>query len=419
MELTRLAGCVAVAAAMSGCGSTTSTLQTYNKGGSATESLLLKDDGATNFGLALLTQLTQVANETKESRGGANLLLAPQSVATTMAMLAAGGRGETQEQMTKALGYASVDEMNAAAGAHALQLAQLTGDGVDVASADRLWVDQRVSLTQAYQTSIAEHYGATVGKLALASQPEPSRVAINDWVAGKTGGLIKDMLAPGALGGNVGLVVTDALHFKADWQKPFGSDQTIDATFALSAGGHAPVRMMQTTNDFAYSEGDGWQMLELPYKGGRLVMDVLLPTKPLIAPLLASGGAAALTRLTAKARSQQVAVQLPSFQFEASLSLAKVLANVGMAKAFSASADFSGITGKPDLQLGDVLHKTYIAVTEKGTEAGASTAGIVYLKSRDGGPLSFVADHPFLFLVRDKGTGTLLLAGVYGGPSSH
>ncbi len=218
------------------------------------------------------------------------------------------------------------------------------------------------------------------------------------------------------------LVLTNAIYFQGQWATPFNASLTQNAAFTLGSGGQVQVATMHATNSYRYMQSDGYQVLELPYAGNRLVMDVLLPS--------AGSGSAGLaaTQLPANLNgwlqgltSQPVAVSLPKFQITTpSFDLTQSLKALGMTDAFSpTAADFAGISANP-LNISSVYHKAFVDVNETGTEAAAATGTVVTAQVIVSSPetVAFNANHPFLFLIRDTQSGSVLFMGQVADPSS-
>ena len=210
------------------------------------------------------------------------------------------------------------------------------------------------------------------------------------------------------------LVLTNAIYFKALWATPFDDQATAPADFHVKD--HDPVRvdMMNLTSRFRYLDEKAFQALELPYQGNSLVMVVLLPrAKDGLAELEASLSCEMLDGWLKKLSSRRVNVSLPRFKLTAELELKDALSTLGMPVAFQPrKADFAGITGTRDFAISAVVHKAFVEVKEKGTEAAAAT-GVTMSRAAVAPvpPVVFRADHPFFFLIRDNSTGSLLFLG--------
>ncbi|MHC4506602.1 MAG: serpin family protein, partial [Planctomycetota bacterium] len=213
------------------------------------------------------------------------------------------------------------------------------------------------------------------------------------------------------------LVLANAVHFKGAWLSAFREHNTHDRDFTLHLGGKVKVRMMYRRGGFWYGQFDGLQVLELPYRGGDISMVVLLPAEHDGLPELEETLTPARLRAwLGRLRWREVDVYLPKFEMTSGFELARTLAEMGMPDAFVyRKADLSGMDGTRELFVSHVLHKAFVDVNEEGTEAAAATAAVMKLASRPSGreriPPVFRADRPFLFLIRDRRTGSILFMG--------
>jgi hypothetical protein len=265
-------------------------------------------------------------------------------------------------------------------------------------------------------TLTKENYGAGLREVDFvnAAEREQARKTINSWVEKETKEKIKDLIPQGVLDALTRLVLTNAIYFKGDWALEFDKKQTTDAPFKISADKEVTVPLMYQKGDFKYAQEDGLQIIELPYKGDELSMVVLLPAEvDGLAELEKSLTPKDLNRWSTLLRKREVYVYLPKFKMTTGpLELGGVLKAMGMKDAFSLPpADFSGMTGSRDLFISNVLHKAFVAVDEKGTEAAAATAVVVTLTAELAASPVFRADHPFVFVIKDNRSGSILFMG--------
>jgi serpin B len=210
------------------------------------------------------------------------------------------------------------------------------------------------------------------------------------------------------------LVLTNAIFFKASWAEPFPEALTEDGEFHLLSGSAVSTALMHSagTQTLLYAEQDDLQALEIPYTGEETSMLIILPGEGGFADFEAGLDATVLAEIVASLEPQGVEVVLPKFEFSSDVPLKPALTALGMAGAFEPGvADFSGMDGTRDLFIQDVIHKAFIAVDEEGTEAAAATAVVVGVTSAPVEPARFVADRPFVLLIRDRVTGTVLFLG--------
>lgn len=355
-----------------------------------------------------------------------NLFYSPYSISVALAMTYAGARGATEEQMADTLHYTlPQDDLHPAFNALQQKLAsrsEKTGDEgkplFQLNIADAIWGQVGFSFREAYLNTLAQNYDAGLRLLDFAGQPERARAIINDWVSDATGGKIQDLAPADAIRPTTRLVLTNAIYLNALWELPFQKSQTKDAPFTLLDGRQATVPMMHETKTYAYAEGDGWQAIELPYLGVPVSMIVLLPAEGRFEAFEQSLNVERVRAILDQLESQGVELSMPKFAYESTFDLTTTLSEMGMPAAFSpAEADFSGITGDRSLFISDMRHKAFVSVDEKGTEAAAATMVAMSVSGvRD--IVEMTIDRPFVFLIRDKETGTILFLGRVVDPSA-
>lgn len=349
-----------------------------------------------------------------ESESKGNLFFSPYSVSTALAMTYAGAKGKTATEMVSVLHFAmSQEQVSPAFAALATKLhGEVKKDGYELQIANRLWGAKGYRFLPAFLKLTRDDFGAELAQLDFAGNPEPARRTINKWVEEKTADKIKDMIAPGSLGPATTLVLTNAIYFKGEWQSKFEVRTTRDAPFLLDSERRTTVPTMRQTAMYGYAENDDMQVLELPYRGQKVSMFVLLPKKTDgLADLEKGLSTNKLKQWVSEVKMRMVDVSLPKFKTTSSFRLDKALAAMGMPLAFSGNADFSGMTGNRELFISAVIHKAFVDVTERGTEAAAATAVMMARAARPQKNPVFRADHPFLFLIRDNRTGTVLFLG--------
>jgi len=213
-------------------------------------------------------------------------------------------------------------------------------------------------------------------------------------------------------------VLVNAIYFKGTWANEFDPNLTADAPFLSASDAQVQVPMMTRKHNYRYAESAGMQVLELPYAGERLSMLVLLPAEvDGLAKLEDTLTAESLESWIKGLNETEVDVSLPKFELSFPFRLDDTLISLGMADAFTEQADFSGMDGSRELYIGAVLHKAFVAVNEQGTEAAAATAVIMQTKGLAISSIVFRADHPFVFLIRDTSTGSILFIGRVTNPA--
>ncbi len=350
-----------------------------------------------------------------------NLFLSPYSISTALAMTYAGAQEQTAEQMAQALNFSLPQaHLHGAFGYLIKQInRQAEAGDYDLSVANALWLQQDYEFLATYLGLVSAHYEAALERVDFVRQTEPSRQRINDWVARQTEGKIEDLIPEGAVHRLTRLVLTNAIYFKGDWAQQFDPDKTQEADFTVSPDKTVKAPLMHQQDDFRYAQIDTLQILELPYKGKALSMLVLLPDKADgLAALEAKLTAENLSRWQQQMRQREVIVYLPRFEITSQFGLSDTLSAMGMPDAFTENANFSGMDGTRELFISDVLHKAFVEVNEEGTEAAAATGVIVGITSRSLlQPPIFRADRPFIFLIKDNATGSILFLGRLADPT--
>ena len=355
-----------------------------------------------------------------------NLFYSPYSISLALAMTYAGARGSTAEQMAETLHFSlPPDQLHPAFNGLDLQLSQRgeTAAGKDSQGfrlnvVNAIWGQQGYGFLEEFLDLLAQNYGAGLRLLDFVNATEESRVTINDWVSDQTEEKIKDLIPEGLIDAATRLVLTNAIYFNAAWMNPFPEGMTQHGPFTTLDGSELTVPMMAQTESFGYFQGDGYRALELPYDGQELSMLILLPDAGSFGAFEASLDASQLNETIQQIEGRQIALTMPKFEFEASLSLADTLAAMGMPDAFGGLADFSGMTGDRELFIGAVLHKAFVSVDEAGTEAAAATAVIMKRLGLPEAPIEVKVDRPFIFLIRDIDSDTILFVGRVLTPSA-
>lgn len=348
-----------------------------------------------------------------------NLFFSPFSVHQALALALAGARGETAKQMQAALGLrADASRRKAALAALNLSLLEASsGEGAELTTASALWGQEGYPFLDGFLGDARQYFGAGLETVDFGGAPDAALERINGWVSRQTRGRIEKILQREHIRPLTRLVLTNAIYFLGRWDSEFEKRRTRPAAFRLSDGTEVQAPTMHQSSDVRVIEADGARSLVLPYAGGRLAMVVVLPEKgrPLswLEERLTPERLASWTSGGSKA---ETAVALPRFTMRFAARLEPALQDLGMTDAFSdEKADFTGVTDHPEgLFLSDVLHKAFVRVDEKGTEAAAVTA--VPMEGK-GMPRSFRADRPFLFLIRDSRTGAVLFLGRCADPT--
>ena len=355
-----------------------------------------------------------------------NVVISPASITTVLTMAWGGAQGETKTQMGSVLHLAgTASEVMATSGQLARSL-QDPSRPIVFRIANQVFAERTYKLIPSYVNQVKAAFGAPVELLDFKTAPEPARVHINQWVDGKTKHRVKDLVPPHGVGPNSRLVLVNAIYFLGDWNLPFERYATRPAPFFLTASEKKNVPTMNQENQLRIGQKDGVTAVEIPYKGGEMSMLLLIPDE--IGGLSAvekTLDANKLDALTSAMKAEWIWLSLPKFEVNPgeSLSLGEDLKALGMPLAFDLKqADFTGIANPPSrndrLFLGEVFHKAFVRVDEKGTEAAAATAGgIPTGANAENLPRQVKVDRPFLFLIRDNASGLVLFMGRVSDPS--
>jgi serpin B len=367
------------------------------------------------FAGELYAQLNQ-----KDNTG--NLFFSPYSIYSALAMTYAGAAGETAKQMEDALHFPGAKVHSALA-----QLEPSLTSQPSLQIANALWGQEDLSYKVKFIDLVHEHYAAPLKGVDFANQTEAARKLINDWTAKQTADRITELFQPNVLTKNTKLVLTNAIYFKGAWQSSFDENRTTDLPFHLSTTEKVTVPTMYQENNFNYLKTGEVSLVELPYQYNReqnhhgLSMVIILPKEIDRLPAVESQLKPELNRWLqqlARKRKTTVQISLPRFKTESAFDLKQTLQAMGMKDAFDHDkADFSGINSEmKDLALSTVVHKAFVAVNEEGTEAAAATGVSMAVRSIQPQPVEFKVDHPFIFLIKDNQSGTILFWGKINNP---
>jgi len=366
--------------------------------------------GNNAFALGLYRQLADESG---------NLIFSPCSVSIALAMTYEGARGATAREMATALHLPA--DRQALHSAHATLLSALDREGIDIpyrlSLANRLWCQRDYGFLPSFLKTCREFYVSGVAELDFQTDPERARRIINIWVAEQTEQKIQQLLLPGDIEMATALVLTNAIYFYGKWSHPFPVESTRLERFHISATVEVDTPTMLQRGQFAYADLPDVEVLQLPYAGEELALVVLLPKEPDgLARLQESLDVLVMQEWLSALEEQEISVALPKFALTWRRELRDALSAMGMPSAFTAKADFSGMTSREDLWIQKVVHESRIEVNEEGTEAAASTA--VVMKKSSMMFRLFRADHPFIFLIRDLGYNSILFMGQLVNPQA-
>jgi serpin B len=347
-----------------------------------------------------------------------NVVFSPASIAAALRMALAGARGDTAAELAAVLHLpgpeAAADGLDELAGIR-------SGDDLTFRAPNVMWLESAATVRDSYLRQLSGT--VSVERCDFRHASEAARQTINDAVAEQTAGKITGLIPPGAIDSLTRMVLTNAVYMKALWAHQFPANETKQKPFYPERAAPAPVSLMHLQARFGYHRGDGYQAVLLPYRGGSLAMAAVLPDGPLsefAGQLDSAGGLGALLAgLLSDGAEHLVDLSLPRFRVNAGFMLKDTLEALGVRAAFSAAADFSGITEDEPLRISAVVHKAYIDVGEEGTEAAAATGVVMAAMALVRKPepeVRLVFDRPFLVAIADTETGLPLFLGQFTRP---
>ncbi len=363
------------------------------------EDLAAAVHGNTAFALDLYRQIA--------SQPG-NLVTGPLSISFAMAMNQMGARGATEAQAARAMHFdLPSDRLAAAFDELSRELGSLARPKVTISPVDQLFGQRGYPFEEPFLAILNSRFGAPMAVVDYAD-PESARQLIDDWVASRTNERITDLVPPGTLSALTRLVLVNAMYLKADWAVPFNAALTEDRSFRLASGRKVKVPTMSMTIGQAVARSESYRAIELPYDGDRLVMLIVVPSD--LAAFEAGLTSDAYDAIVESLEQDTVALTMPTFSARASVGLTEPLKALGIIDLFDPGlADLSGISPEPGLHVGAAVHQAFVKVAEQGTEAAAATA--IGDTGTSGPPPTFRVNRPFLWFIRDRGTGSILFMG--------
>ncbi|XP_036274192.1 serpin B3 [Pipistrellus kuhlii] len=365
-----------------------------------------------------------------------NIFYSPLSITSALAMTYLGSQKHTASEIQKALrfnelientkGGATTSQVEKSGNVHEQFQKLLTElnkptDAYELSLANRLYGEKKFQFLQEYLDNVKKFYLASVESADFVNAAEENRKMINSWVESQTNEKIKNLFPEGSLDSTTIMVLVNAIYFKGQWNERFDPKRTKQKEFWLNKDTSKFVQMMEQRDKFKFTSLEDMQakILEIPYKGKDLSMVLLLPNEiDGLQQLEDKLTAEKLIEWTSSKNMsmRHVNVQLPRFKVEESYDLQDTLTALGMVDAFSPQdADFSGMTGSRGLVLSKILHKSFVEVTEEGTEAAAATGAVISVTSAPVYEM-FHCDHPFLFLIKHNKTNSILFFGRVSSP---
>lgn len=392
-----------------GCNSPSQTVKIVDEIGATQEGLDLSVKANNDFTFDMYKELNSQTD---------NVFYSPWSISSAFSMVYEGAQGTTKEELETVMHFSDSQERKPSY-AKLQNMINEPNDKYQLNTANAIWVQEDYKLLDSYLSTIDKYYAGKATNLNFAGNPSGSADTINSWVEDQTNNKIKDLIPASAINPLTRVILTNAIYFKGDWVKGFEKSDTKDEIFKSPLGDFETPMMKKTDKEanFNYFEDESVQVLEMDYKGDKVSMLVLLPKEEMMNELEQKLSASTLELYKTNMRNEKVNLYLPKFKFDTSYFLNQNLINMGMPSAFDdMSADFSGISGTNDLYISGVYHKAFVDVNEKGTEAAAATGIMLARSSAPSMPTIFRADHPFIFLIQEKETGTILFIGKVNKP---
>lgn len=351
----------------------------------------------------------------KEAGDNKNVMISPLSISYALSMTLNGASGLTSNAMLEALRLSgkTPDEINKSY--KNLTEALLSVDKrVLMSIANSVWIENSFTASQAFIDILTEFYNSESRSFDISDPSAPDK--INEWIEDKTNGLIKDMVDK--LEDNTVMLLINAIYFKGKWKSQFDKSKTTEMPFYKTGGNQVSVPMMKQENDFNVYQGNGFVLAEFPYGQGNFVMDVILPDEPgFINNVMDQLSIDSFTGWINQMYVREIDLSFPRFKYGYKKKLKDVLTDMGMGIAFTDDADFSNISEVYDLLINDVTHQSFIETNEEGTEAAAATIVDIGLTSMPPAPLVIKLDHPFIYIIRETTTNTIIFMGLVSDPS--
>lgn len=350
---------------------------------------------------------------------GGNQFVSPYSIASAFALLYPGARGDTAREIMATFGFDPDFAAQAAQTKNIARRLAANTRGGEFTTANAAWVERTMALRAEYARMVRDDLGGAIEAVDFIANQREALRTINAWAARETRDRIREILTDPDPARR--LVLTSAVYFKGKWTDPFLADDTHDGDFFTGADTRVPARLMRQVTNARYAEADGVQAAEFDYDGGKFALAVFLPRErtgleAFERSLVTDGDLDLWLRRLADAERPRLDITLPKVEMEAEYDLADTLQALGLRTAFTSGADFSGVTEAERLAISAVIHKTFLAIDEEGTEAAAVTAIDMVATAAPMGPprpppIEFKADHPFFIVLHHKPTSTRLFMG--------
>jgi serine protease inhibitor len=349
----------------------------------------------------------------ENSAGSENIIISPLSISSALSMTLNGASGATRIAMLDALRMNGLTPEVINNSYKDLTEALLNVDKrVLISIANSVWTEKNFTVKKPFTNILTQYYNAESKSFDITDPLVPNQ--INSWIDIKTNGLIKNMIDK--LDQNTVMLLINAIYFKGKWNSQFDKEKTVQGSFYKSGGTTTQVPMMKQTSEYKIYNGEGFTLAEFPYGQANFVMDILLPDDSnginSIIPLITDNS---LKGWISQMSERKTDVTFPKFKYGYKRDLNDILTDMGMGIAFSDNADFSNISDI-NLLISIVKHQAFIETNEEGTEAAAATIVGISTTSMPAGPYILNIDHPFLYIIRETSTNSILFMGRVGDP---
>jgi serpin B len=342
-----------------------------------------------------------------------NQFYSPLSISSALAMTYAGAKGETLKQMSNTLYFSENQEELHSNFSHLIKmLTETEAEGIQLNIANSLWLQENMQVLDQYLSITNKYYQAGINKVNFITNPENSRKTINNWVEKNTNNKIIDLLPDGSIHSQTRMVLVNAIYFNGAWEKVFDKNKNTTEPFFVFKTCETQATFMNNYINSGFYEDNLLSIAEIPYRNKNQSMIIILPKSKYglkeVEKLFEQN---LLPDYFEKMEDRRINLSIPKFKSESTYKLQEELSKMGMPVAFSNNADFSGITGDKSLAIDKVIHKAFIDVNEEGTEAAAATAVTMRKTAILLDEAQFKADHPFIYLIKDNETNTILFVG--------
>ncbi|XP_059165404.1 serpin B3-like [Physella acuta] len=343
-----------------------------------------------------------------------NFVFSPYSIHSILTMTSLGAKGKTAKEMLNTLGVESASQVSTEYKNFIHEITSIRE--VVISTANAIFVNPRIKIKPGFTKDVETKFSALVENIDF-SAPEGPEKAINDYIAGATKNVIEKVLPEGFITEDTAMALVNTIFFNGTWETKF--EPASKKTFFRHGKEETQINMMQVDRNIKHKKDKPNQVdvAELPFKGGRFAFYIALPKKIDGLANLETwlSNPQHMEELFKNLRTNSVSVRIPKFQTETTLDLKQPLIDLGMVEAFGPGADFTGITSSGNIYISQVIHKAKIDVTEIGTTAAAATVVNTYDDSDVLTNVDFIADHPFLYFLRDKQSGQILFQGKFSG----